>query len=123
METQKLALIQCHHYAEPNPIINQLIIQGLEKGERILVLSDRKARLGSLHNDLPIDQKCMLPKDWQTDPLVKRIVHTNIKKSTISEKPNGQAFLLQKQQANRFYTTSINMQNHITPLFSALGID
>lgn len=122
LETQKLALIQCHHYAEPNPIINQLIIQGLEKGERILVLSDRKARLGSLYNDLPIDQKCMLPKDWRTDPLVKRIVHTNIKKSTISEKPNGQAFLLHKQQANRFYTAFDQYAKaYNTPIFGPLN--
>ncbi len=122
LETQPLALIQCHHYAEPNPFINQLIIKGLEKGERILVLSDRKARLSSLYNDLPIDQKCMLPKDWQTDPLVKRIVHTNIKKSTISEKPNGQSFLLQKQKANRFYTAFDQYAKaYNTPIFGHLN--
>jgi hypothetical protein len=101
LEDRKLALVEYSQYAEITPIINQLIIQGLEQGKQILVLTDRSAYARKLFNELPINQKVLLPNNWKSDEATRRILNNSIAKAQISKKSNSKHYLLQKQKSNR----------------------
>lgn len=103
LEDRKLALVNCSHYADMTPVINQLIVQGLENGERILVLTDRRSLAQKLYDQLPINQKVLLPKNWKTDIATRRILKNSIASAQISEKANTKNFLLHKQKTNRSF--------------------
>ncbi len=101
LEDRKLALVEYTKYAEIIPVINQLIVQGLENEERILVLTDRSSFAQKLFSELPINQKVLLPENWKTDAATLSILKSSIAKAQISEKSNSKSYLLQKQKTNR----------------------
>lgn len=101
LEDRKLALVHYSKYAEIIPVINQLIIQGIENEEKILVLTDRSSFAQKLFSAIPINQKVLLPTNWKTDAATLSILKSSIAKSQISEKANSKNYLLQKQKTNR----------------------
>ena len=101
LEDRKLAMVHCQNYSDTASVLHQLIIQSLEQGERILVLSDRYAFLENLFSELPINQKIILNQNWSDEPVLKKILKSSIDKALISNKPDARSYKLHKQQTNR----------------------